>query len=104
MFATAGCATCHGADLAGTTAGPNIQTIGSAVITEFEDFSTPSGIDQMTADYAEDPRVFLEQWIRDSATNYNDGEATGMPAHPEGQLSESQLTALITFLLEQTGE
>ena len=40
-----------------------------------------------------------ELWIRDSATNYNDGVATGMPPHPEGELTESQLTALITFLL-----
>jgi hypothetical protein len=58
----------------------------------------------MVADYEADPRTFLEQWIRDSATNYNDGVATGMPAHPEDQLTESQLTALITFLLSQTGE
>ena len=58
----------------------------------------------MTADYEEDPRMFLELWIRDSATNYNDGVATGMPPHPEGELTESQLTALITFLLSQTGE
>jgi hypothetical protein len=58
----------------------------------------------MIADYEADPRTFLEQWIRDSAANYNDGETTGMPPHPEGQLSESQLTALITFLLSQTGQ
>jgi hypothetical protein len=44
----------------------------------------------------------LERWIRDSAGNYNDGTATGMPPHPEGQLSASELTALITFLLDQT--
>ncbi len=58
----------------------------------------------MPADYEEDPRLFLEKWIRDSAGNYNDGTATGMPPHPESQLNESQLTALITFLLSQTGE
>ena len=52
----------------------------------------PSGLDQMIADYEEDPRNFLELWIRDSAANYNDGEPTGMPPHPEGSLSESQLT------------
>jgi hypothetical protein len=27
-----------------------------------------------------------------------------MPAHPEGRITESQLEALITFLLDQTGE
>ncbi|MCA1570589.1 MAG: cytochrome c [Chloroflexi bacterium] len=104
VYAAAGCVSCHGAELEGGTAGPNIQTIGTDVITEFEDFPTPSGVDQMVADYEEDPRLFLEQWIRDSAGNYNDGEATGMPPHPEGTLSESALQALITFLLDQTGE
>ena len=102
VFATAGCVSCHGPDLAGTPAGPNITTIGSALITDLP--TVPSGLDQMTADYEEDPRMFLELWIRDSATNYNDGVATGMPPHPEGELTESQLTALITFLLSQTGE
>jgi hypothetical protein len=43
----------------------------------------------------------LDLWIRDSAANYNDGEPTGMPPHPEASLSESALQALITFLLEQ---
>jgi mono/diheme cytochrome c family protein len=105
VYVSAGCVACHGPELEGAGGGPNIQTIGSAVITEFEDpFPTPSQVDQMEADYAEDPRVFLERWIRDSAANYNDGQPTGMPAHPEGQLSESALTALITFLLDQTGE
>lgn len=101
VYAAAGCASCHGAALEGTTAGPNIQTIGSGVITDLP--VEPSGLDQMLADYEEDPRMFLELWIRDSAANYNDGEATGMPPHPEGRLTESQLTALITFLLDQTG-
>ena len=103
VYATAGCVSCHGAELEGTTAGPNIQTIGSGVITEGLPVE-PSGLEQMIADYEADPRNFLELWIRDSAANYNDGESTGMPPHPEGSLSESQLTALITFLLTQTGE
>jgi cytochrome c2 len=104
VFATAGCASCHGPELEGTGAGPNIQTIGSGVITELDEFVVPSGLDQMVADYEEDPRRFLELWIRDSAGNYNDGEPTLMPAHPESSLSESALQALITFLLAQTGE
>lgn len=104
VFASAGCVSCHGAELEGTSAGPNIQTIGSGVITELDDFVTPSGLDQMIADYEADPRTFLELWIRDSAANYNDGAATGMPPHPESRLNQSQLTALITFLLSQTGE
>jgi mono/diheme cytochrome c family protein len=103
VFASAGCASCHGADLAGTNAGPNIQTIGSGLV-DLSGFTTPSGVDQMEADYAADPRDFLTKWIRDSAANYNDGAATGMPPHPEESLSESRLTALITFLLAQTGE
>jgi mono/diheme cytochrome c family protein len=103
VFASAGCVTCHGAELEGTTAGPNIQTIGSGLV-DLSGFTEPSGADQMEADYAADPRDFLEKWIRDSSGNYNDGEATGMPPHPEGSLTESQLTALITFLLDQTGE
>ncbi|HUF07626.1 MAG TPA: cytochrome c [Candidatus Binatia bacterium] len=102
VYSTAGCAMCHGAELEGTAAGPNIQTIGSGVITDLP--IEPSGLDQMIADYEEDPRNFLELWIRDSAGNYNDGESTAMPPHPEGELSESALQALITFLLEQTGE
>ena len=103
VFAGAGCTSCHGPDLTGTTAGPNISTIGSGLV-DLSGFTTPSGIEQMEADYAADPRTFLEMWIRDSSANYNDGEPTLMPAHPETQLSESALQALITFLLEQTGE
>lgn len=104
VYSSAGCQGCHGPELEGTGSGPNIQAISSEVITDFPDpFVDPSGADQMVADYAEDPRNFLELWIRDSATNYNDGEFTGMPPHPEGTLSESQLAALITFLLEQQG-
>ncbi|MDQ3345146.1 MAG: cytochrome c [Chloroflexota bacterium] len=105
VYTAAGCVNCHGPELEGVdTLGPNIQTIGSDVITEFDDFPTPSEVDQMVADYEEDERAFLEQWIRDSSGNYNDGEATGMPPHPEGTLNESALQALITFLLDQTGE
>ena len=100
----ANCATCHGQELEGSISGPDISTIGSELVTEFGDFPTPSGLDQMVADYDEDPRNFLELWIRDSSGNYNDGEATGMQPFPESDLSESQLTALITYLLDQTGE
>ena len=103
VFAGAGCVSCHGAELEGTSAGPNIQGIGSDLV-DLEGFKTPSGLTQMEADYAADPRDFLTKWIRDSAGNYNDGESTGMPPHPEGVLSESQLNALITFLLAQTSE
>jgi len=104
VFSSAGCAGCHGATLEGSTSGPDITTIGSDVITDLGDFPTPSGVDQMVADYEEDPRMFLEKWIRDSATNYNDGNPTGMRPHPESELSENRLRALITFLLAQTGE
>ena len=104
VYNSAGCAGCHAPDLTGSTSGPDISTIGSGVITEFDDFATPSGVDQMVADYEEDPRMFLEKWIRDSAVNYNGGDPTGMPPHPEDALNESQLRALITFLLAQTGE
>jgi mono/diheme cytochrome c family protein len=104
VYATAGCVSCHGAELEGSTAGPNIQTIGSELVTDLEDWVVPSGLEQMQADYDEDPRLFLERWIRDSSGNYNDGESTGMPPFPEDQLSESALQALITFLLTQTGE
>jgi mono/diheme cytochrome c family protein len=103
VFAGAGCVTCHGPELEGTAAGPRIATIGSGLV-DLSGFPTPSGIDQMEADYAADPRTFLEMWIRDSSGNYNDGQTTGMPAHPESSLSESALQALITFLLTQTGE
>ena len=105
VFSSAGCAGCHGPDLTGTASGPDISTIGSGVITDFgDDFVTPSDTEQMIADFEEDPRLFLELWIRDSAGNYNGGEPTGMPPHTEEQINESQLRALITFLLAQTGE
>lgn len=103
IYASAGCGGCHGADLAGTDIAPGLQTIGSQPVTN-EDLPAPiSQEEQLIADYEEDPRSMLERWIRDSAANYNDGEATGMPAHPESQLSDDALRALITFLLDQTG-
>ncbi len=100
VYNAAGCAGCHGADLAGVQGTfPNLQTIGSELVTDLP--TKPSQLDQMKADYKNDKRTFLEQWIRDSAANYNDGTPTGMPPHPEGELTDSQLRALITFLLEQ---
>jgi mono/diheme cytochrome c family protein len=104
IFASAGCASCHGQNLEGTTSGPNISTIGSGVVTDLGDFAVPSGLDQMVADYEADPRMFLERWIRDSAGNYNGGNATGMPSHPPETLSDNNLQALITYLLDQTGQ
>jgi mono/diheme cytochrome c family protein len=101
VYQSAGCAGCHGQDLEGGT-GPNLQTIGSELVTDLP--VVPSDLEQMQADYDEDPRHFLELWIRDSAGNYNGGESTGMQPFPEADLGESQLQALITFLLAQTGE
>jgi mono/diheme cytochrome c family protein len=101
VYASAGCAGCHGAELEGGV-GPNLQTIGSALITDLG--VVPSGLDQMQADYDADPRDFLEKWIRDSAANYNDNAPTGMPPHPVDAVSDNQLQALITFLLTQTGQ
>jgi cytochrome c553 len=98
VFTDAGCGGCHGADLSGAI-GPSLLNIGNQPVT---DLPTPiSHLDQLQADYAADPRAFLERWIRDSAVNYNDGTATGMPVHPEGKVSASALQALITFLLSQ---
>jgi mono/diheme cytochrome c family protein len=99
VYQTSDCQGCHGPDLAGVGEFPNIQNIGNEPVT---DLPTPiSQLDKLVADYNDDPRTMLENWIRDSATNYNDGTGTGMPAHPEGSLSESALRALITFLLDQ---
>ncbi len=103
VYSSAGCASCHGADLTGTRAGPDITGIRDDVIVDGLPVQ-PSGVDQMIADYQADPRMFLEKWIRDSAGNYNDGQPTGMPPHPESSLSESALQALISFLLDDTGE
>jgi mono/diheme cytochrome c family protein len=96
VYVEAGCIGCHGAELEGGV-GPNLQTIGSQLVT---DLPVPvAGLAQMQADYDADPRMFLERWIRDSAANYNNGTSTQMPAFPESELSASQLQALITFLL-----
>jgi cytochrome c553 len=92
------CASCHAPDLSGGV-GPNLQNIGNQPVT---DLPTPiTHLDQLKADYAKDPAAFLERWIRDSSTNYNDGTATGMPVHPVGKISASAMQALITFLLSQ---
>ena len=99
VYVDSGCGSCHGADQSGGF-GPNLQNIGNEPVT---DLPTPiSHLDQLQADYAADPRNFLERWIRDSAVNYNDVTATGMPVHPEGKISASALQALITFLLSLT--
>jgi len=106
VFANAGCAGCHGAQLQGVV-GPNLQNIGNEPVTDFTaglncSACVPiSQTDQLVADYAADPRMMLEKWIRDSATNYNDGQTTNMPPHPEAVLPADQLQALITFLLDQ---
>jgi mono/diheme cytochrome c family protein len=99
VYNAAGCGGCHGANLEGGV-GPNLQTIGSKLVTEGLP-NPPSGLDQMKKDYAADPRDFLDKWIRDSANNYNGGTPTGMPPHPKDTLGDSQLQALITYLLEQ---
>jgi mono/diheme cytochrome c family protein len=100
VYQTAGCAGCHGPNLEGAGDFPNIQGIGSAPLTN-DELPTPiSQEEQLIADYEDDPRMMLERWIRDSAANYNDGQGTGMPAHPESQLPADALAALITFLLE----
>jgi mono/diheme cytochrome c family protein len=98
VFTDAGCGGCHAADLSGAI-GPSLLNIGNQPVT---DLPTPiTHLDQLQADYAADPRAFLERWIRDSAVNYNDGTATGMPVHPEGKVSAAAMQALITFLLSQ---
>ena len=98
VYQEAGCQGCHGADLEGGV-GPALTNIGAERTGELP---TPiSQEEQAAADYAADPRAFLEAWIRDSATNYNDGSATGMPPFPESSLSADRLQALITFLLAQ---
>ena len=91
------CAGCHGADMAGVGDFPSLLNIGNAPVI---DLPFPiSGLDKLKADYAADPRNFLELWIRNSAANYNGGTATNMPAHSVDVLSDSALQALIKFLL-----
>lgn len=100
VYASAGCVACHGVELEGGV-GPALTNIGNEMGVDL-----PGGVsqqDQLVADYKADPRKALENWIRDSANNYNDGSPTGMPPHPPESLSDSQLAALITFLLTQTG-
>jgi mono/diheme cytochrome c family protein len=100
VYTDSGCGGCHGADLAGVPGTfPDLRNIGNEPVT---DLPTPiSHLDELKADYLADDRMFLERWIRDSAVNYNDGVATGMPVHPVGKISESAMEALITFLLSQ---
>ncbi len=102
VYVDSGCGGCHGPQLAGVPGTfPNLTSIGNAPVT---DLPTPiAHLDKLQADYAADPRAFLEKWIRDSSVNYNDGTATGMPVHPEGKVSASALQALITFLLSHKG-
>jgi len=100
VYTSAGCGGCHGPDLGGVGEFPNLQNIGNEPVT---DLPYPiSQMDQLVADYQSDPRMMLEKWIRDSSANYNDGTPTNMPAHPESQLPDDALQALITFLLDHT--
>lgn len=98
VYVDAGCGSCHLADLSGAF-GPSLLNIGNEPVTDLPTQITH--LDELKADYAADPRAFLERWIRDSAVNYNDGTATGMPVHPEGRINASAMQALITFLLSQ---
>ena len=100
VYTAAGCGGCHGPDLAGIEGQfPDIRNIGNEPVT---DLPTPiSQLDKLEADYEADRAQFLHDWIRDSAANYNEGNATGMPPFPEDSMSEEELQALITFLLEQ---
>ncbi|HEY7738508.1 MAG TPA: cytochrome c [Candidatus Limnocylindria bacterium] len=101
IFQTAGCAGCHGADLQGGV-GPNLQTIGSEPITTIPPLVTATlDTEAIQADYDADPRAFLANWIRHNST-YNGGSPTAMPEFGEDQLNDSQLQALITFLMTHT--
>jgi mono/diheme cytochrome c family protein len=92
------CAACHGPDRDGPGQFPDIRNVdeqvGDDLLTDIAD------LDQYLADHAEDPRLALERWIRDSWENYNAGQPTQMPRFDEVALPDDQLTALITFLLE----
>lgn len=100
VYAAQPCGGCHGAELQGGV-GPPLTNIGN----EVGNLPQPvANQEAYVSDYEEDPYLALSQWIRDSANNYNNGESTGMPPHPESQLSDSALRALITFLLDQTEE
>ena len=102
VYQAAGCNGCHGADLVGVPdLYPSLQNIGSEPILNDGLPEPVSQEDKIRADYVEDPAKFLHDWIRDSAGNYNDGNPTGMPPFPEDQISEEEMQALITFLLEQ---
>jgi len=98
VYSDKGCASCHAADLSGGV-GPSLLNIGNEPVIDLP--TAISRLAELQADYEADPRAFLERWIRDSAVNYNDGVATGMPVHPEGTISASAMRALITFLLSQ---
>jgi len=100
VYNTAGCVSCHQADLGGVRGTfPSLKNVGNEIGTGLP--NPPSGLDQMKTDYAQDPATFFEKWIRDSSQNYNGGTATGMPAFPQSQLSDDALQALIKFLLTQ---
>lgn len=91
------CAACHQADLTGGAAFPDISNIDEQI---GDDLLTPiANLDQLQADYEEDPRAALERWIR-ANSEYNDGERTQMPEFSPDVLSDSELAALITYLLE----
>ena len=105
VYTDKGCGGCHGPALAGVLDAdgnvlyPSLLNIGNEPVIDLP--TAISRLDELQADYAADPRAFLERWIRDSAVNYNDGTPTGMPVHPVGTISASAMRALITFLLSQ---
>jgi mono/diheme cytochrome c family protein len=101
VYKDAGCVACHGADLAGVPGVyPSLQTIGSELVTDLP--VIPSHLDNMQTDYNADKSLFLGKWILDGAKNYNDGNPIGGMPPFQGVLSDDQLKALITYLLDQT--
>lgn len=97
VYSSAGCAGCHGPDMAGLGDFPSLLNIGNQPVI---DLPYPiSDLEKLKADYAASKENFLKLWIRDSWTNYNGGASTVMPQHPPDALSDSALQALITFLL-----